>query len=43
MTFNLEPNYFELCLGGLQLEDTLAVTKNGYELFTTTSRDLWTI
>ena len=43
MTFNLEPNYFEFGLGGLQLEDTLAVTKNGYELFTTTGRDLWTI
>jgi Xaa-Pro aminopeptidase len=41
MVFNLEPNYFELGLGGLQLEDTLVVTKNGYELFTTTSRDLW--
>lgn len=43
MVFNLEPNYFEFGLGGLQLEDTLAVTKNGYELFTTTSRDLWII
>jgi Xaa-Pro aminopeptidase len=43
MVFNLEPNYFEFGLGGLQLEDTLAVTKNRYELLTTTSRDLWII
>lgn len=43
MIFNLEPNYFEFGLGGLQLEDTLVVTKNGCELLTTTKRDLWII
>lgn len=43
MVFNLEPNYFEFGLGGLQLEDTLAITKSGYELVTTTSRDLWVL
>jgi Xaa-Pro dipeptidase len=43
MIFNLEPNYFEFGLGGLQLEDTLVVTKNGCELLTTTKRDLWVI
>ena len=43
MVFNLEPNYFEFGLGGIQLEDTLAVTKNGYELFTSTDRNLWVL
>jgi len=43
MIFNLEPNYFEFGLGGLQLEDTVLVTKTGCELLTTTQRDLWVI
>jgi len=42
MVFNIEPSAFnELGLGGLRLEDTLVITKNGYKLFTTTSRDIW--
>jgi Xaa-Pro dipeptidase len=41
MVFNLEPNYFEFGVGGIQLEDTLVVTKDGYELFTKTDRNLW--
>ena len=44
MVFNIEPSAFvEFGLGGLRLEDTLVITKNGYKLFTTTSRDLWRI
>lgn len=43
MVFNLEPNYFEFGLGGLQLEDTLVITKKGCKLFTDTSRELWVL
>jgi Xaa-Pro aminopeptidase len=43
MVFNLEPNYFEFGLGGLQLEDTLVITKKGCRLYTDTSRDLWVL
>jgi Xaa-Pro aminopeptidase len=43
MIFNLEPNYFEFGLGGLQIEDTVLVTRTGCELLTTTKRDLWEI
>jgi len=41
MVLNLEPNYFEFGLGGLQLEDTLVITSTGYELLTKSSRELW--
>lgn len=41
MVLNLEPNYFELGLGGLQLEDTVLITDSGCELLTTSSRDIW--
>lgn len=43
MILNLEPNYFELGLGGLQLEDTVLITDTGYELLTRSSRDIWRI
>ncbi len=42
MVFNIEPSlYLEFGFGGFSLEDTLVVTKNGYNLYTTTSRDIW--
>jgi len=42
MVFNLEPSlYLELGFGGFSLEDTLRITKNSYELFTKTPRDMW--
>jgi Xaa-Pro aminopeptidase len=41
MVLNLEPNYFEFGLGGLQLEDTVLITRNGCEMLTTTKRELW--
>lgn len=40
MVFNLEPNYYEIGLGGLHLEDTISVTKTGCTLLTTSSREL---
>lgn len=42
MVFNIEPSAFqEFGFGAIRLEDTLAITKKGYKLFTTTSRDIW--
>ena len=41
MVLNLEPNYFEFGLGGLQLEDTVLITESSYELLSKSSRDIW--
>lgn len=40
MVFCVETPYYELDWGGVQVEDTLVVTRNGYRLFNKTSRDL---
>jgi Xaa-Pro dipeptidase len=42
MVINIELPYYELGLGGLQLEETLVVRDGGFELLTTASRDLKT-
>jgi Xaa-Pro dipeptidase len=41
MVINVELPYYELGLGGLQIEETLVVRADGYDLLTTASRDLW--
>lgn len=41
MTFCIETPYYELGWGGVQLEHTVAVTENGFELFDKTSDDLF--
>ncbi|MCJ7572760.1 Xaa-Pro peptidase family protein [Candidatus Bathyarchaeota archaeon] len=42
MVFNIEPSAFvEFGLGALRLEDTILITKKGYKLYNTISRDLW--
>ena len=40
MTVNVETPYYEMGLGGIQLEDTLIVTADGYRLLTKSSHDL---
>src|SRR5438309_2868716 len=40
MVVNIELPYYELGLGGLQIEDTLVIRPSGYELLTTASRTL---
>lgn len=40
MVINLELPYYEIGLGGIQLEETLVVTSTGYELLTTADREL---
>lgn len=40
MVINIELPYYELGLGGLQIEETLVVREAGYEVLTTASRDL---
>jgi Xaa-Pro aminopeptidase len=40
MVLNVELPYYELGLGGLQIEDTLVVRAGGYELLTAADRDL---
>lgn len=41
MVFNLETPYYELGFGGVQVEDTLVVTKDGYRLLTKCDRNLF--
>jgi Xaa-Pro dipeptidase len=43
MVLNVETPYYELGVGGLIVEDTLVVKKNGYELLSTTPRDMFQI
>lgn len=40
MVLNVEPPYYELGLGGFQLEDTVVVTDKGFRFLTTLGRDL---
>jgi Xaa-Pro dipeptidase len=40
MVINIELPYYELGLGGLQIEETVVVTESGYEILTTASRDM---
>ena len=41
MVVNVETPYYELGFGGVQVEDTLIVTKDGYQLLTKSARDLF--
>lgn len=41
MVFNIETPYYELGFGGVQVEDTILVTKNGYLELTKSSRGLF--
>ncbi len=41
MVINIELPYYELGLGGLQIEDTLVIRPGGHELLTTASRELF--
>ena len=40
MVINLETPYYELGWGGVQIEDTLEVTKDGARMLDHTTRDL---
>lgn len=40
MVLNVEPPYYELGLGGFQVEDTVVVTDKGFRFLTTLDRDL---
>lgn len=41
MVFNIEPSAFQVFgIGAIRLEDTLVITKKGYRLLTSTSREL---
>jgi len=41
MVLNVETPYYELGFGGVQVEDTLLVTKSGYQQLTRNGRDLF--
>lgn len=43
MVVNVETPYYELGFGGVQVEDTLMVTKSGYRLLTKAGRDLFVL
>jgi len=43
MVINIELPYYELGLGGLQIEDTLVVREGGYELLTTADREIFRV
>jgi len=43
MVINIELPYYELGLGGLQIEDTLVIQPGGYELLTIASRDMFRV
>ena len=43
MVVNVETPYYEMGLGGIQLEDTILVTADGYRALTKSSRDLLVI
>jgi len=38
---NIEPPYYELGFGGMQIEDTIVVTKSGFEFLTNMERELF--
>jgi Xaa-Pro aminopeptidase len=41
MVVNVETPYYELGFGGVQVEDTLVITKNGYRMLTKADRNLF--
>ena len=41
MVLNVETPYYELGFGGVQVEDTLLVTKSGFQKLTRNDRDLF--
>jgi len=41
MVINIDVPYLELGSGGVQIEDTILVTSDGFELLTKTERDLY--
>jgi Xaa-Pro dipeptidase len=43
MVLNVETPYYELGFGGVQVEDTLVVTADGYRLLTKSDRDLFVL
>lgn len=43
MVVNIETPYYELGFGGVQVEDTIVVTENGYRLLTKANRDLFVL
>lgn len=43
MVLNIETPYYELGFGGVQIEDTLVVTKEGYRFLTKCNRDLFVL
>jgi Xaa-Pro aminopeptidase len=43
MVINVETPYYELGFGGVQVEDTLVVTKDGYRLLTQADRNLFVL
>jgi Xaa-Pro aminopeptidase len=43
MVLNVETPYYELGFGGVQVEDTLVVTKNGYRFLTKADRNLYVL
>ncbi len=42
MVLNIETPYYELGFGGVQIEDTIVVTKDGYRMLTQCSREMFT-
>ena len=43
MVLNVETPYYELGFGGVAVEDTFAVTKDGYRFLTKSDRDLFVL
>lgn len=43
MVFNIETPYYELGFGGVQVEDTLVVTRDGYRFLTKCDRNLFVL
>jgi Xaa-Pro dipeptidase len=43
MVINIELPYYELGVGGLQIEDTLVIRPGGYDLLTIAGRDLYSL
>jgi Xaa-Pro aminopeptidase len=43
MVVNIEPPYYEIRFGGVQIEDCVVITKTGYEMFNESSREMYKI